>query len=319
MLLGMSRVSNRVIEKGGKMDNSGSTVASKVTSQKKSNVVGMKDRKCGSCTKEAGKDEDAVQCEICDTWYHINCISMSVDTFNLLSQECIHWFCMNCNKRVVKLLKSVARMEERQNQLESDQKEVRSQLEVVKESVKILESSLTEVKTLVEDKVLRGVDHSQDAPKESEALKKEDILESVEIEKRKMNIMLMGVSEDDRDKEVVDDILVKLGGQKGLSSVSCFDRLGRKSDKIRPIRVTLSNLDAKYEILAKARTLKMYEEYKRVFCVPDLTRKQQGEDKVLRSKLKEMRECGDKDVRIKRGKIVKNVNGAEVIVFSPRA
>src|SRR5690349_11797546 len=105
----MSGVSNRVIEKGGKIDNSGTTVVTKVTSQKKSNVVGMKDGKCGSCTKEAGKDVDAVQCEIYDTWYHINCISMSVDTYNLRSQECIHWFCMNCKQESSKALEECSK------------------------------------------------------------------------------------------------------------------------------------------------------------------------------------------------------------------
>ena len=99
----------------------------------------------------------------------------------------------------------------------------------------------------------------------------------------------------------------------------CFDRLGRKGSKIRPIKLVLNNMDAKYEILSKAKNLKTHEEYKKVFVVPDLTRKQQEEDKKLRTKLKEIRESGDNDVRIKRGKIIKNLNGAEVVLFPPQS
>ncbi len=43
--------------------------------------------------------------------------------------------------------------------------------------------------------------------------------------------------------------LVNLIGQKSLSSVTCFSTLGRKSDKIRPNKVTFNNVDAKYDTL----------------------------------------------------------------------
>ena len=128
----------------------------------------------------------------------------------------------------------------------------------------------------------------------------------------------MGVKESDGDKEVIDDILGKLAGPRILSNITSFERMGRKSEKVRPIRVTLKNMDTKYDILSKAKNLKNQEEYKKVFVVPDLTRKQQEEDKKLRNKLKEIRDSGDKDVRIKKGKIVKNLNGAEVVIFPPR-
>ncbi len=132
----MNRVNNWLVEKEEKMENSINSVITKAASQKKSNVVDEKDGKCGSCSKETlTDDDDAIQCEICDTWYHIICIDTSVDTYNILSQDCVNWFCNCCNKRELKLLKSVVKKEETQSQLESEQKEARSQLEVVKEGV----------------------------------------------------------------------------------------------------------------------------------------------------------------------------------------
>ena len=114
---------------------------------------------------------------------------------------------------------------------------------------------------------------------------------------------------------MIEDMFGRLVGQRGVKSILSVERLGQKKDKIRAVRVVLSNTDTKYEILSKAKDLSKIEEYKKVFVAPDLTRKQQEEDKKLRAKLKELREAGDAEVRIKKGKIIKNVDGTEMVIF----
>jgi len=64
--------------------------------------------------------------------------------------------------------------------------------------------------------------------------------------------------------------------------------------------------------------LKDNEKFKRMFISPDLTRKQQALDKELRIQLKKFHAEGDRCVRIKFGKIVKNNRGGrEEILFQP--
>ena len=46
-----------------------------------------------------------------------------------------------------------------------------------------------------------------------------------------------------------------------------------------------------------------------MFISPDLTRKQRGEDKQLRTELVRLREQGEVTAKIKYGKIIKNVRG----------
>ncbi|MGE5821222.1 MAG: hypothetical protein ACM31M_01390, partial [Nitrososphaerota archaeon] len=81
------------------------------------------------------------------------------------------------------------------------------------------------------------------------------------------------------------------------------------------LRIVVKSLDGKKEILSRAKDLKEVEKYKRMFISPDLTRKQQRVDKELRTELKKFREQGEDTARIRYGKIVKNVNGKEIVIY----
>ena len=94
-------------------------------------------------------------------------------------------------------------------------------------------------------------------------------------------------------------------------------RVGRFSaEKIRPIRVKVSGVDFKKEILQRAKSLRsgMFD---KVFIAPDLTKKQQAEDKDLREHVKtfkdEFKDQTDEEVkiRIKGGKVIKNESTPE--------
>jgi hypothetical protein len=79
--------------------------------------------------------------------------------------------------------------------------------------------------------------------------------------------------------------------------------------------VKVKSVEAKNEVLKRARDLKNIEEYKHIFIAPDLTRKQQTVDKDLRDKVKQFRTEGESNVRIKHGKVIKNEPGKEVVVL----
>ena len=74
-------------------------------------------------------------------------------------------------------------------------------------------------------------------------------------------------------------------------------------------------MDGKKEILSRAKELRNVENFKRMFISPDLTRRQQKADKELRTELKKFREQGESTAKIRYGKIVKNVNGREVVLY----
>ena len=88
------------------------------------------------------------------------------------------------------------------------------------------------------------------------------------------------------DKDVICEILseeLKLDGSQHVEEVF---RVGRFSaEKIRPIRVKVSRVDSKKEILQRAKSLRSGV-FDKVFIAPDLTKKQQVVVKDLREQLK---------------------------------
>ena len=54
---------------------------------------------CGVCLKAVkwSRTRKAVACDTCDTWYHIDCMGLSSDTYDKLNRSDVSWICTNCN------------------------------------------------------------------------------------------------------------------------------------------------------------------------------------------------------------------------------
>jgi hypothetical protein len=282
--------------------------------------------KCEDCGKSVLDHDKGLQCEACEAWFHASCQGMSEDTYKIVGQSCIHWFCKNCDKAVSKLFKTIANIKVRQDKMEQALDKAVEDIKAVKAEIIEMSSFSKELDTkleiIIEAKLVESVEELKKS-KESEpvmvaGLGRDEVLEEIEIEKRRLNLVIMGIKEDNEDDAAVKDLFTVLVGSKGVKAVSSVERIGRaQAGKIRPIRVKMINSDSKLDVLKSCSDLRKHEEYKKVYISPDLTRKQQEADKSIRDKLKEMRNGGETDIRIKKGKIVKNSNGVEVVVFPP--
>ena len=56
------------------------------------------DEKCKSCDQKVTSKEKAIQCEICEGWWHCKCEKISDEGYVLLNCENIHWFCGACRQ-----------------------------------------------------------------------------------------------------------------------------------------------------------------------------------------------------------------------------
>lgn len=260
--------------------------------------------KCGSCKKPVNEEDNGLLCEICERWYHSSCQGMDELTYKVLNQECIHWFCKSCDKRVARLVTTVAKLEERQEILEKDMEDTKRELHSVKENI-------TEIRVRVNDL-------ENDRSEGTQGITREDVLEEMEKERRRNNLVVMGVKNEGEDQEFIKDMFTRLVGAKGVRAMDSVERIGKRdANKIRPIRVVLKNTETKFDILKAASELKNHPEYKDVYIMTDLTRKQQEAEKNLKKVFKEYKDQGEKDIRIKKGKVIKNVNGEEVTLFPP--
>ena len=61
------------------------------------------DYHCGKCNKDVTDETSAMGCEDCDTWFHITCINMSSELYELImlheqNSKGLKWFCQSCFK-----------------------------------------------------------------------------------------------------------------------------------------------------------------------------------------------------------------------------
>lgn len=293
---------------------------------------------CGTCTKKFNLKDKSVACNACDSWYHIKCQNVSEDKFKVLSMpgnEDLLWFCSGCSKSASKFLKMFTALNERQDKLEDRQGQVEKAMtdlskgmgEIKQELVeltKLATSTDTKVETIIEAKLADGLDQKMEE-RVNVRMKEvhEEIDEKLEMEKRKMNIIVHGLKETvNKDNEPEHDLeMVKELFGTGLKldsvrHVSVVERIGKAdNDKTRPLRIKLLQFESKAEIMKRAKDLKENDSFKKVVITPDLTRKQQIKDKELRTKLKEFRENGIQNCKISKGKIVKNERGRVETLF----
>ena len=134
-----------------------------------------------------------------------------------------------------------------------------------------------------------------------------------EGELRKNNIMIFGMRESDsasasEQKEQDRRNVEMLSGELGVDDLhfESLIRLGKPSDKPRPIKLTGIPMNQRSDLLRRAHHIPKLDEhfnFKRVFIKPDLTPKEQLVDRQLRQELRRRREAGD-NVFIRDGQIV---------------
>lgn len=306
---------------------------------------------CTVCKKHVN---DGVECEICERWFHAPCVSMTKATVKALADDkSLHWFCEGCKSGVVTMWKKI---KERQDELEEKMRSVVKEVEGLRKEtntkqskmeheISIMKKEMKGMKEAFEDvkKVNSGNEEKiGDALEAKWVTVKEEVsglesrlttkfveikkdVETLEIEKRRTNIIFHGVKESDDVAHDVDKVREILS--KGLH-IDCERHLGemyrigmKKDDKVRPIRLVVKTLEGKIEIIKRAKQLKDSEEFKKIFVSPDLTRKQQLEDKELRDKLKSFRQDDHSGARIiiKGGKIImEKEDGQRNVLFDPK-
>ena len=133
-------------------------------------------------------------------------------------------------------------------------------------------------------------------------------------EKRKLNLCIHNFPESSNAEIDKNELINLLATQMNLSDVTLgrellsLRRLGAPRETPRSIIVTFKESPMRREILQNAYKLKNYLTPlgRKVIILPDMTPKQQEENKKVNTELRRRREEGE-NVSIKHGKIVNNV------------
>ena len=110
--------------------------------------------------KQVTDKDKGIQCEMCENWHHAVCEGISDEAYSMIGRlETIHWFCRRCNNGIVKVLKTVGRLSEKVDKIETIvdfyKKENEMELRKVYNKIEQVNSSL---RNLVENKLAHEVD-----------------------------------------------------------------------------------------------------------------------------------------------------------------
>jgi hypothetical protein len=311
-----------------------------VSDSKQSSEPKSEEGRCGECKKVIGRTEKAVLCELCELWFHCRCENVADDTYKLMNQDKIHFYCGRCDKAAGSILKTVLGIQRKQENMAVELSRVKDEVTGIANRTVVMQNQLDgvvhhferEIKEIKEGQSRVSVAVERDVT-ETEVKKmqsqldstvremKEEMEENLEIERRKMNIIIHGLTDKDGEDDVGEVIKLMEEGLKLDYSrhVEGMVRIGRRisEQKPRPLKIMLTRAESRKEILIRAKDLKGIEMYSRVFITPDLTRKQQEKDRELRWHLKKAKEEGHQNVRIRYGKVVKNEDGRESVLYQP--
>ena len=137
------------------------------------------------------------------------------------------------------------------------------------------------------------------------------LLEEKEIEKRRLNLIVQALPEDEDDEGNVKKLInERLNCDIEIDRSNCT-RLGKSSpEKPRPLRIVMKNFESKRKVLDASKQLKNDEEYSNVYISPDLTQNQRLQAFELREEKRRRERNGEKGLTIRSGRIVQlNVGG----------
>ena len=259
---------------------------------------------CKECTNEVKESQQGLCCDKCSMWFHIECIGVSLDQYKFIidanknDMSMFYWYCRFCRDRCVEAVAKIDLLE--------------GQTRTLASNVATLNERVDKLETKISSSVVHNV--------------RSELDERADIDRRKYNVVVFNVEESkvagnknvqnawytekrkEADMEKFTGILsesMNVHFRSSTSEIKDAIRLGaEKVGSARPLKVTFSNIDIKREVLSKSKLLNGGK-HKNVYINPDLTPKQREIDTKLRAELKERRNSGEKDLQIKRGRIVK--------------
>ena len=290
--------------------------------------------KCNHCGETCydnppNKENESIQCNNCDKWYHRACTAITPSMWEALSgNKNIHFICDDC---VDKERRQSNDLKELKSIIENNQKENRQMMMNLEDKLlakvdKVVDDKLKEHNEKNErkqaelEKMMKDMKETEiTLDKNIEAQVKKYMDNKEEREQKKNNIIIHKLpesQENDKDQAEKDksDIIkiiettnpeLKAELQDLVKDVKSIKRLGIKkagSIRPRPIKITLPDEDMKKKIFKGCRNLKN-SVFKNISIQEDLTKEEQEYNFQLRTQLKTRKENGEK-VCIFRGKII---------------
>lgn len=222
-------------------------------------------------------------------------------------------------KQLMNRIHAVEQLLERKTESDVEQWQlVESRLKKFEERPAVMEEAQERIEFKV-DQLKKNMDEPmvQVVQGALEGVLQQDKEEETEIERRKKNVIVHGVSESqvsDAEQRIDDDltVLAAMFHEVGVDElkVESVVRLGKRNEDAtlpRPMKVVLDSEEGKVKLLRNAKNLRTKQEggWAKVFVHQDLTPRQREARKPLVAELKQRKANGEKDLIIFNGKVMR--------------
>ena len=236
--------------------------AGKTTTDKK---LSDTKEKCGSCNANVKEKDRGLLCNICRVWFHSACENVNNALYEAIvanNSNSLHWFCSGCNKVATPLLTNMSSIIKQQEKIQIDLENARDDIltnavdiAAVQDEVQSFEVNLRPV---VEANKLDIVNLAKDVKTLQNTLNN-FVSEPSELDKRKFNLVISGLPENNPDNtsDLVTLVVDKLNLEGGCPFKD-VRRLGKIRDDGRPrlTRITVTSLQHKEQILKKCKSMR---------------------------------------------------------------
>ena len=258
---------------------------------------------CGSCDEEVKRNDKNVECDACKKKYHTSCSKLSDAECNVLSTKTnLKWYCQLCENDVKDILSNFEKFKKVSHEISK----LKSDMD---EKLKVFEDRLTKCEASNDNN-----DYAVTSRNNSNNVAELNRAELDLIESKKSNLIYFNIPESDSDNisdRMKHDFKLVSETYKNVkidhTDITTLYRVGKKSERARPLVVKYKNIDRKNEILSSSSKLSVkyrttsYE----VFVSIDRTPIQREVHKKLVDELKNRKSNGESDLVIRNGKIIK--------------
>ena len=244
---------------------------------------GMIDCKKGKITAAS----KALQCEICEQWWHILCAEVDDGQYTVLHNGIngIHWFCRYCNVGCAKVMQLLGQVRQELAECKTELAECKTELADCKDDTVVIKKQLLEARFNYDRLEQHG---------------------------RKGSVRISGLTDPHTNDEDTDQLVIKLAEDCGLNlkkeDISVSHRLGSKEATCdRSVIVKFVSRNNKRLLMMKKKALKEKAGYGDVYINEDITTNRYKLMKYLRDKEKKVTWSRDGKMFFKDNKDAKQI------------
>ena len=127
---------------------------------------------CPDCKKQIGESDEALQCEICENWFHSECQGITKATYKLLAKNArsrvsnnhVHWYCRICDTSAVQIITLVAKISKKHDQLDMQVQEHEGKIDTLNEKMSSWEDEIDDLKSTLSthESDIKAIKHDQE-------------------------------------------------------------------------------------------------------------------------------------------------------------